>query len=448
MRILIIGAGNTGRNLAATLCNMNNDVVVVDTRQDPLTELDSRYDLLTIRGNGSSPAVLERAEISRTDLIIAVTSKDEINILACLYAQAAGVEHKAARVSRDGYLEGGRLDLKAMGVDLLVSHKEESAREITNMLRLPGTLEVMDLLDNRVLVIGIRLTEDSPLTGHVLLDFFSQEALNQVRFIASLKDKTLTIPHGDTKLEVDDTLYVAVLPEQAEAFCRWAMPNAPGFSRIIIAGGGDLGMSLVKDLATLKKQVVLVETDEAQAEVASAEFTDVLVLHGDITDQESLNEAGMGPDAAFVAITGDEELNVFSCLMARKAESPLTICRIEKPEYVPIIDGLDLLDHAVNPHLSMINAILHFVRGHNVSAAALLHRLPGELLEVEIQDGGAWNNKTLSQVRMPRGAIVAALQRDDTVQVPTGEQRLLAGDKLVIYCEHRAVHKVENLFRK
>jgi len=449
MRIIIIGAGNAGRHIAETMCELNHDVVLVDNRSEPLAEVDAHLDILTLQGPGACPTTLEQAGIEQADLLVAVTDRDTVNILACAYAHAAQVKNKVARVVNPAFTDkSSRLNLRELGVDLVVSHKEECAREIFNILRMPGTLEVVDLLGGRALAVGLKVPTTSPLIRAPLKAFPDAELLKKFRFIAAIRGNELIIPGGDTQFMIGDDIYVVMQPNQVGEFIDWACPDHPTFEKVIIGGGGDLGLSLAKRLEQLSLQIVLLEDDPDRAEYISGALNRTLVMNADLLDRETLVNAGIVENTAFVAVTGDDENNIISCLLAEKEGVSFTLAQVTKPAYVPIINSLSLLDRAVSPHLSMTNAILHFVRGQHVTRAALLHNLPGELLEIELAANSRWAGKAIREIRIPRDALIATVLRAETVCTATGDLRLNVGDRLVLFSAPKAVEKLEAIFRK
>ena len=448
MRVLIIGAGNAGRNLATKLCEEKRDVVLIDRDPDALAEVQAQLDILTVEGEGSSPVVLEKAEVRKADLVVAVTDSDEANILACVIAHAAGVPHKVARVSNRDFLTAPeQLNLERVGIDLVVSQKEECANELLNILRMPGTLESVDLLDGKVLAVGIRVHMDSPLLRSPLRTFPNQEILRFIRFIAVVRGSELIVPRGDTEFLVGDDAYFVGRREDVARFLDWAWPERAMADKVVIAGGGDLGLRLAQLLEGTDKESVLIELDEERAHDCSELLDRTLVIKGDALDRETLENAGVSK-AAFVATTHDDENNIIACLLAEKMGARFTLAEINKPEYVPIVDELSLLDRAVSPPLSMINAILHFVRGKYVKEAALFHRLPGELMDLVVPAKSKWAGNAVKDIKMPIGIVLAGILRNDEVLVPTGDLVVLAGDRVAIFAAPQVVGKLESIFRR
>jgi len=447
MRIVIIGAGNAGKNLATRLSEEQHDIVIVDRDPEKLAAVQSKVDIQTVEGEGTNPLVLEEAGISKADLLVAVTNRDEVNILTCALANLAGVPMKVARVtSCRPYRADTVYNLKRLGIDLIVSQKEECADEIFTILRMPGTIEAVDMLNQRALVVGIRAHMDSAIILQPLKQFPKPDLIERIRFIAAMRGEKVMIPTGDTQFMIGDEVYVVGTPEDVLAFLEWASPDHTQFQKVVIAGGGELGLELARRLDRINANVVLIEKDIRRAEMCAEELNRATVLHGDALSQETLASADIVKDTAFVATTGDDETNIMICLLGEKSGATFTVAQVAKPDYVPIISSLSLLDRAVSSHISMINSILHFVRGKNVRAAAMLHKLPGEMLEVVLTNETPWTGKAIRSLKLPDGMLIATLLRNDALQTATGDLVLAAGDRLVLFALPKAVSKVESMF--
>ncbi len=446
MRIVIVGGGQTGGHLAEKFCEDEHDVVVIDSDAEPLAELDAHLDLMTVHGDGANPSVLEEADIERADMVVAVTDRDDTNILACIFARARGVGRTVARVSSSAYSTSRHIHFDQLGVDLLVNQYDEYARDLYNVLRLPGSIEVADLLDERVMVVGMAIHMDSPLLGSALKDFAKKEWLQKIRFVAVVRGEEVLTPHGTTGFLVGDEVYFAGEPDAISDFMAWAWPEQRRFQRAVIAGGGELGLQLARMLEHTRMQIVLVEQDEERADFCSGQLNRTLVIKGDALDQETLAGIGEAGDMAYVAATGSDEHNIIGCLVAEKYGARFTAAQVGKKEYIGIVNQLRLLDRIVDPHLAMVNSILHFVRGKNVQAAAILARLPGELIEIKLQPKHQWVGKAIKDLKIPEGVIIVAAQRASQVKTATGDLELAVGDRVVVYCLPDAVSKMEPLF--
>jgi trk system potassium uptake protein TrkA len=449
MRIIIIGAGRGGSHLAATLCREKHDVVVVDQDAHALAELEAQEDVLTIRGNGASPRVLDEAELKKTDVVAALTNRDTINLVACQYAKQLGVPHRVARITNPHFAPGeSAFDLQEAGVDLVVSKTGAISNELFNIIQHPGTTEVIDLFDGKAQVIGFRVHMDSPLIRAPLQEAVEPALVDSLRFIAAMRGKEMIIPRGDTRFLIGDDVYMAGRPADLQRLLQWASPEYSSFSKIIIAGGGLLGLTLAQRLETGPSQVILVDRDKDVASLCASELTKALVLCGNALNEEILEEVGFVDRTAFVASTGNDENNIISCLLAEKLGANFTLAQINKPEYLSIIESQSLLDRAVSSYIAMSESVLHFIRGRHIKAATALRGCPGELLETELPAGHKWADKLILDIKLPPGCLIASLLRDGEAVAPTGQTQLTPGDRLLLFSELRSLAKVERLFRR
>ena len=448
MRILITGAGKAGRQLAMRLCEEKHSVVMVDTSPDALTEAETKLDILTVCGPGSSPQVLDEAGIDKCDLCIAVTDRDEVNILTCLYAHAAGVPRKIARVKSPEYIHSNDMyDLSRMGIDLVINQKQECAREIYQNLKMRGAAEVFDLFAGKVTVAGFRVADKTSLIDTTPATCDKPDLIRSIRMIAIQRDGQLIIPYGDTVFKAGDMVYITGERDKVTEFSEWVCPRFKPIRKVIIAGGGDLGLLLAKQIED-DMECVLLERNEERALYCSSELHKTLVLRGDAVAESTLEETGITGRTALVALTGDDEDNIMNCLMARKQGAGFTAAQITRTDYIPIIESLNLVDSLVSPYISTTHAILHYLRSQQIKAAALLHNLPGELLDIIIETDSGLHGKLIRNIKMPRTAIIATVLRDEEVVSATGDLKLRTGDRLVIFAHHDAVRQIQSLFLK
>lgn len=446
MRIVIIGAGNAGRQLAKRLCEERHSVVMIDASASALAQAEAGLDILTVCGQGSSPAVLEEAGVDKSDLLIAVTDNDEVNILACLLANSAGVKGKIARVTNPNYIhQSPRYDLQEMGIDLVINQKHECAREVFNMLQMPGALEAFDLFAGKVMVAGFKINVVSPLLDRTPAECDRLDLIQSVRVIAIRREEELVVPHGDTVFKQDDLVYLVGQRADISAFFEWVCPDIEPFEKVIIAGGGDLGLMLAKFIEN-EVECVLLERDEERARQCSVELNKTLILRADSLTESALEESGLHDRTAFVALTGDDESNIMNCLMAQKKGASFTATQITRTDFVPVVEQLYLVNRVVSPYISTTNAILHYLRSKNVRAASLLHNLPGELLDVIIAASSWADGKRIREIKMPKTAIIATVMRNDEVVTATGDLLLEANDRVLVFCHPSAIKKIQAIF--
>ncbi len=421
---------------------------MVDTDPDALNEAESQLDILTVCGAGSCPHVLEEAGLEKCDLCIAVTDRDEVNILTCIYAHTAGVPRCIARVKSPDYMHNNdTYDLAKMGIDLVINQKKECAHEIFQSLNMPGAVESFDLFKGKVTVAGFRVNENTPLINTTPATCDKPELIQNIRMIAIHRDGKLIIPYGNTQFQADDLVYILGPRETVALFSEWVCPQFKPIKKVIIAGGGDLGLMLAKRIEK-SIECVLLEQDEARALYCSSELHKTLILRADALAESTLADTGITNRTAFVALTGNDENNIMNCLMARKQGAGFTSAQITRTDYIPIIKNLNLVDNLVSPYISTTHAILHYLRSQKIKAAALLHTLPGELLDIIIKDKSKLCGKMIKNIKMPRTAIIATVLREQEVVSATGDLKLIPGDRLVIFAHHDAVKKIQSVFLK
>ncbi|WP_372845814.1 Trk system potassium transporter TrkA [Pontiella sp.] len=446
MRIVIIGAGNAGRQLAMRLCEERHNVVMVDASAQALAQAEAGLDILTVHGQGSNPCVLEEAQVDKSDLLIAVTDNDEVNVLSCLLGHAAGAKGTIARVTNPAFLKASEhYDLKKMGIDLVINQKHECAREVFNMLQMPGALEAFDLFDGKVMVAGFSVNAISPLLDRTPAECDRLDLMQSVRVIAIRRDNQLVVPHGNTVFKQKDLVYLVGKRPDITTFFQWVQPDVEPFEKVIIAGGGDLGLMLAKCIEN-EISTVLLEQDEDRARFCSAELNKTLILRADALTESALEESGLRDKTAFVALTGDDEGNIMNCLMAQKKGAAFTATQITRTDFIPVVESLYLVNRVVSPYISTANAILHWLRSKKVQAASLLHNLPGELLDVIVEANGKIDGKCIREIKMPSTAIIATVMRQNDVLTATGDLQLEAGDRVLIFCHPDAVKKIHAIF--
>lgn len=449
MRVVIIGAGVAGQRLASKLCDEKHDVVVVDHRAQPLEEIASELDVQTILGSGISPRILEKAGVAKAELVATVTSRDEINILAAVFAHAAGARYTVARVSSDELTSKGPLQhLSALGIDLIVNEHDESARAVLSVLDLGGTKEIVSMVEGHIQAVGTDVPSGSPLLAGPLRDFPHPDILRNVRLIAVMREEKLLMPHGDMTFEAEDTIYYVGKPADVRAFLKVVRPYQAVIHKVVIAGGSNVGRRLARHLERTDKQVILIEENSERAHECSASLKKGMVVSGNALDRAVLDEINITRNTAIVATTGNDENNIIACLLAKKLGAGFGVALISKPEYVSIINEAKLLDRAVSPYLATMNTILRFVRGTSIRAITLLQSVPGELLEVHVPEGSKLVGKMLKDMHLPRRAVVAAIVRGEIAVVGIGDTTLEEGDRLIVFAPLGAASKLESVFRR
>lgn len=443
MHIIIIGAGDAGQRLAEHLHQERHDVVIVDSDQSALDDVESRMDVHTVQGLGGRPRVLEEAGLAKADLLLAVSSSNETNLLACLWARHAGVNSVVARIT---HIDHARPEYLDMGINHIVNEHEECAIDLEHVIRIPAAHEATLLFDGKILGAGMLVSLDSPLIRSKLSEMEEPARFANVRIAVCQRGKDAFIPDGDTQLMIGDDVYVLGKVEDVEAFMAWASPSVLPFKRVVLAGGGALARPLLRRLGGTGRDIVVIEQDESRASRLSDLYDKCLILCGDCLDQQTLEDANFNDQTMFIATTGNDQNNMVSCMLAEKLGAAFTAARISRAQYAPVISSLSLLDRVVNPYLALFNSIMHFVRGRNVKLETRLQDVDGEMLEFDLSAGHPWAAHRVLEIEVPEGVILGMVMRGQDVIVVTGSLTLEVGDRLAIFALKDAIKPITKLF--
>ncbi len=446
MRITIVGAGNVGSTLAERLRRENHDIVVIDADEKRVAGLQEGLDIMVICGHGANPDVLKKAQVRESEMFLAVTDRDETNLLACVMAHRLGSARQVARVSTADYFREGILKPEELGIDLVIHPESECALEVFSLLKSPQIFERVSLSEDRAQMIGLTVPETSPLAGILLQDLPEKAMRQSVRVVAIEHDGEVRIPRGDDRIEACDDVYVVGETSAIANFQTWAGVASETLGRVVIVGGGRIGSELSTLLAGTKVGVRLIERDAKVAEQLAEKHPHVVVIRGDATDPAVLKEAGVEGTDCFVAVAGDDQPNILSCVLARQLEAKKTIARINRIEYVDIVSSILKVDVVVSPMLSAVNRVLHFTRRGRTLLEASLKNVDAEVLEVEVSPRGKLAGRHLRELKFPHGALVALLRRGDEVLLGTGDRVLRPGDRAIVFALPDAVSQVEQMF--
>lgn len=446
MRIVIVGAGAVGLHLARRLSEEGHDVTLVDREPDRSAAAQDELDILTVTGNGASLPVLEKAGAKDADLLIAVTSIDEVNLLSCLVARQLGVRVRVARVSNPEYFaRENTLSPEELGVTLMINPERECALETFQLLQSEAAKETAFFADGKVQLIRIEVQPDAPVIGRRLVDI--SRDIRDRRFItaAITRDGKTIIPRGEDTIEAGDEIYVIGQAQQMSRVYKLAGYGGYRLERVMIAGGGRVAEHLARLLETHGIAVVLIEAERERCVELGERLRRTLVLHGDATDTELLETEGIEAADGFVALTGYDDTNMLSSLLAKTHGVKKIVAMIQKLEYIPLVNRVGI-DAAVSPRLSTANAILRYVRRGRVVAVASMRGIEAEAIEFNVPAKSAVVDRPLAQVEFPDGSLVGAVIRDDEVLVPTGRDALHTGDKVIVFALPDAVAALEKLF--
>jgi trk system potassium uptake protein len=442
MRTVIIGAGEVGLNTARLLSHEGHSVVLVEKDERLVEKATEELDALVIAGNGANPKLLREAGINRTDLLIAASSSDEVNIIACLTAKAQGVARTVARIHNPDYYEVGDPFAEDMlGIDFIIHTEQMAAHEIKEALLVPGAINIDSFAGDAIEVAEVILAKGSDAVGRALKEV---ELPNNSLIVGVVRGEEALVPKGESVLhERDHVLLISGRRQISDAVAVLATNTAP-VREVTIYGGGRIGLRLALAVEKAGMSVRVIERDEGRARYVASQLRRGFVLHDEGISRDFMLQEGVDRTDAFVAVTGDDRANLLAAMYARQLGARMTIAGISRGEFAPLADALGV-DVTISPRTLAAEAILRFVRRGEIIDVALLAS-GAEMIELRVPEHCRVAGRPLSEVGFPDGAIVGALLRDGDVVIPTGREILRAGDDAVVFTIEDAVVDVENLF--
>lgn len=448
MNIIILGAGEVGFYLAKNLSSEGHNIVIIDNDPEKIQKINESLDVMSIHGEGTGMQNLKRAGIDNADMLVAVTSTDESNLIACMIAKKFGVKTKIARVRSTDYSSPDFvLTPEEMGTDMMINPELEAANEITQLIRYPQAFDMLEFCGGRIILVGILIEEHSTVIGKTLSEIVPHFGELTFRAVAISRDGQTIIPQGNEKVKVGDRFYVVVKREMINEIFRLSAGEIKEIHNIMILGGGKIGRQVAENLSEVKHiNVKLIETNKEKSRLIAEKLTNTLVVHGDGTDIDLLAQEGIVEMDAFIALTDDDENNIVSSLLARHLHVKRTITLVSRGDYMPIIKTIGL-DVAVNMRLITSNSILRFIRSGSIVSLNTLKGIEAETIEFEISDNCKVANKRLRDIKFPSGVIVGALIHEgNEVSVPVGDSIIKPGDRAIVFTLPQSVRQVEKMF--
>ena len=382
MKIIILGAGQVGSSTAISLVSEKNDITVVDTNAEALKELGDRYDLQTVMGVASYPSVLELAGGEDADMILAVTNSDEVNMIACQVAYTLfHTPTKIARVRNMEYLSRNELfSQEALPIDKLISPEQLVTEQIVRLIAYPRALQVLDFAGGKVQMVVVRASYSGPLVGHQTGDIGKYLPDLECRIVILFRQDKAVIPDGKTIIEPNDELFFIGAPKHIQTLLQSLRSTKRETKRIILAGGGNIGIRLAKRIER-HYQVKLIELCSERSQYVAEQLQNTIVLHGDATDKELLAEENIDDTDVFCAITHSDEANIISAMLSKRLGARRVIALINRIGYIDLLQS-KIVDIPISPQQITIGTLLAHIRKGDVVAVHPLHRGIGEAIEV------------------------------------------------------------------
>ncbi len=441
-----------GSTVAANLASEANDITLVDAKSDLLEDLRDRLDIQTVTGHASNPEVLKKAGVEDADMLIAVTTSDETNMVACQVAHILfHTPTKIARVRSRAYLQHRELfSNEAVPVDVLISPEQIISSYVHRLIEYPGALQVLDFAEGKVQLVGVKAYYGGPLVGRAISTMREHMPGIDTRVAAIYRHGRGIVPEGNRVIEADDEVFFIAARKDIRAVMAELRKRESPFKRIMLAGGGNIGMRLAQSLEG-KYQVKLLEHSKSRSEFLCRELNKTIVLLGDSADKDLLLEENIDQMDVFCALTNDDEANILSAMLAKKLGARKVMSLINRPAYVDLIESQESIDVAISPQLVTIGALLTHVRRGDVVAVHSLRRGAAEAIEA-IAHGDSSTSKVvgrrIDEIDLPEGADIGALVRGDEVLMAHHDIVIEAEDHLILFLlNKKKIHEVEKLFQ-
>lgn len=453
MKIIIVGAGKVGSALTQQL-SAEHKVTVIDQNPQLIDNIINIYDVMGVCGNGASYEVQKEAETGRADLLIATTSSDEINILACLVAKKLGVEHTIARIRNPEYEKQLRFMRNELGLSMSINPEKAAAREIARVLRFPAAMKLESFSKGRLELVEYRLPEGSALHGMQLSDLYKNIRVRVLICAVARRGETI-IPSGDFTLQSGDKIYLTSSPDQLSQFFRHLGVFRDRASSVMIVGASKICYYLASELLGMGMSVKIIDQSEQRCIQMSERLPKALVIVGDGTDSELLHEEGIEQTDAFVAITGIDEANILMSMSAAKqAGDCKVIAKINRKSLVDLVSNEEMIDSVVSARSVTTELIVQYVRAMESASGAkikTLHRLVDgavEALEFGVTADVPFIGVPLKNLKLKSGILLAGIVRQNgRIVIPSGNDELCLNDDVIVVTTNMTLQDIHDILQ-
>lgn len=451
MKIIIVGMGKVGQTLAEQLSEENHDITIVDLNASKVNDIIGRLDIMGLVGNGASYSILNEAGIKETDLIIAVTGSDELNLLCCTMATAVGNVSAIARVRTPDYSnEIGYLQQK-LGLAMIINPELEAAKEIARILYLPSALEVNAFANEHAEMIKIKIPEDNILVGKDMI-YLGKNIDSNILICAVERGDEVYIPDGTFELAAGDVISFVSSTREIAKFFKAIGLKAHRVKDCIIVGGGKVAYYLARQLFDMNMKVKIIEKNRARCEELSELLPKAVIINGDGTDQDLLAEEGLEFAHAFVPLTGMDEENIMLTMYSKNVSNAKVVTKINRLNFKKVIAGLDL-GSIVYPRYITSEAIIAYVRAKSESMDRNIENLYHmfdqriEAIEFYISEDCAVTNMPLMELKLKNDLLVSCINRNGQIIIPSGHDMIKKGDSVMIVTKNKGFSDIEDILK-
>lgn len=452
MKIIILGAGQVGATLAENLANNDNDITIIDDEKDRLARLQDKHDLRVLHGNAASPRILREAGASDADLIVAVTNSDESNMIACQIAYTLfNIPTKIARIRNPDYVRERDVlfNNAVLPIDHIIAPELLVTQEILRLIDYPGALQIAHFANDLVSLVSVKAYYGGPLVGYPISALTDHLPHIETRIVSIFRQEKPFVPQGSTIIEAGDEVFFICATQHIKAVMAELQRLERPHKRVMILGGGNIGSALAKSLED-RCNVKLIEPNPTRAELLAAKLSKTLVLCGDGSDQELLFEEHIESVDLFLALTSDDETNIMSSLLAKRLGAQKAIVLVQKMAYLHLIQG-GTIDIALSPQQATISALSSYVRKGDIVKVASFKQGLVEGIEVIVHgdsDSSKVVGRKISELKLPQGAIIGAIVRNDLVLIAHKSTVIEENDRVVLFVnDKKLVAEIEKLFQ-
>ncbi len=451
MKVIVCGAGQVGFNIAKHLADQQNDITVIDRSPELIRKISESLDVQALVGHASDPGMLDRAGAADSDMIIAVTWSDEVNMVACQVAHSLfSVPTKVARIRNQTYLRptwGDLFSRDNMPIDVIISPELEVAQALQRRLEVPGAFNMVPFVDGRVRMIGLILDENCPVVDTPLRQLTELFPNLNTTVTAVVRGGRIFVPRSDDQLQAGDAIYIAVETNTTERAMAVFGHEEKTAQRIVIVGGGNIGLFLASNLekSTHVSNLKIIEHDGKRAAMIAEKLKKTVVINGDALDREILIEANISETDTIVSVANDDEVNILSSLLAKQQGCPRAITLMNNPIYGSLVGSLGI-DVALDPRETTVSSIVRHIRRGRIRDLYSIFEGKAEIIEAEVLEGSEVAGKSIGELRLHGDVKFGMVVREDQTITPSADSVLLGGDRVVILALSEAVKKIEQLF--
>ena len=445
MRIIIAGAGEVGTHLAKMLSNENHEIILIDTEEERLKPVGSTMDVLTYVGSATSISILQELLHRKTDLFIAVTHWEDTNITASILAKRLGAVKTIARIDNLDYLEHSTLEFfKSLGIDSLIYPELIAAREVLSLLHETGTTDFMEFCGGKLAMYVQKLDQNAPIIDKSLMELAASTNTEKYRAVAIKRNDITIIPRGNERFQVGDLVFVISTSDGIDEMMTTSGKENFEAKSIMILGGSRIGKHVALYMQKTS-QVKLIDSDPLKCEALSDVLENTLIINGDCRNADLLQNEGIAHMDAFVAVTGNSETNVLSCLLAKKLGVKKTIAEVENMEYINLAENIGI-DTIINKKIAAASRIFRHTTNPNVTQVKYMTGTEAEVIEFNVPENARITKGTLRSMEFPANSIVGGGTRDGVPFIATGDTIIKPNDKVVVFTLPSAYERVSKFF--